>query len=156
MGAEIERKFLVLGDGWREGAKSKLFRQGYLCNSRGVSVRVRLAGEKAFLTIKGETHGLSRAEFEYPIPIEDAGSLLDCHCEKPIIEKTRYIVEHGGMEWEVDEFHGGNDGLIMAELELPEETTPYERPPWLGEEVTGDARYYNVNLVANPYSTWNK
>jgi len=156
MGAEIERKFLVRDDSWKAGAEGKAFRQGYICNKPEASVRVRISGRKAFLTIKGETRGMRRAEFEYPVPLEDAAELLDTLCEKPIIEKTRYLIPHEGGTWELDVFHGENDGLVVAEIELPSEDAQFSRPAWLGEEVTSDARYYNVNLVSNPYSKWKK
>jgi len=156
MGTEIERKFLVCNDSWKGGPEGKLFRQGYICNKIEASVRVRISGQKSFLTIKGQSHGMQRAEFEFPIPLDDATALLDSLCEKPIIEKTRYLIEHDGNTWELDVFHGENDGLIMAEIELPSEDAQFSRPGWAGEEVTDDTRYYNVNLVANPYSKWKK
>jgi adenylate cyclase len=117
------------------------------------TVRVRLLGERAFLTVKGPTAGASRAEFEYAIPPDDARAMLDL-CEKPLIEKTRYVVPHGGLVWEIDEFHGANAGLVVAECELASEDQPLDKPDWVGEEVTGDARYYNSSLVARPFSTW--
>jgi CYTH domain-containing protein len=153
MGIEIERKFLVHGDDWRN-AESIAYRQGYLNTSKQRTVRVRVAGDKAYLTIKGITQGATRQEFEYAIPIQDATTMLDDLCEKPLIEKRRYRVTHGGMNWEVDEFFGDNQGLVLAELELESEDQTFDKPAWLGKEVTSDPRYYNANLVQQPYATW--
>ncbi|HPF69730.1 MAG TPA: CYTH domain-containing protein [Candidatus Krumholzibacteria bacterium] len=153
MGKEIERKYLVLGDGFKSGAEGVLFRQGYLSSAKERVVRVRTMGPKAALTIKGITVGATRAEFEYEIPLDDARSLLDM-CEQPLIEKTRYKVPFGGLTWEIDEFHGANAGLTVAECELESEDQAVTRPDWVGEEVTGDPRYFNSNLIANPYTTW--
>lgn len=152
MGVEIERKFLVRGEGWRT-ANGTLMAQGYLCRGRERTVRVRIAGDEAFLTIKGPGDGAARLEFEYAIPVEDARELMTL-CERPLIEKTRHRHHDGGHTWEVDEFHGDNAGLVIAEIELDTENEPFTRPPWLGQEVTGDPRYYNANLVTRPYSTW--
>ena len=156
MGNEVERKFLVKGDSWRVGAKGTLYRQGFLSTVKERTVRVRVAGEKAFLTVKGKSRGISRAEFEYDIPREDANAMLDSLCEQPIIEKVRYKIDVGGSLWEVDEFHGENAGLIMAEVELPDENAEFVKPEWIGDEVSDDARYYNANLVSNPFSKWGK
>lgn len=153
MGTEIERKFLVVGDAWRAGATGTLFRQGYLSTHKERTVRVRREGEHAKLTIKGVTVGARRAEYEYPIPVADADDLLAL-CEQPLIEKTRYAIAVGRHTFEVDEFHGANAGLIIAEVELADEDEPFEHPPWLGAEVTHDARYFNANLVAMPFSQW--
>lgn len=151
MGREIERKFLVDGDGWRAGdPPGERIRQGYLASDPERSVRVRLSADAARLTVKGASRGAVRAEFEYPIPLEDAREMLDTLCSTPQIEKTRHRVEHAGHVWEVDCFHGANDGLVVAEIELPSEDAPFERPPWVGEEVTGDPRYLNANLVRHP------
>ncbi len=152
MGLEIERKFLVCGDGWKAGTPQRLC-QGYLCREPERTVRVRLAGEQAFLTIKGANQGATRAEFEYPIPVEDARQLLAL-CEGPVIDKTRYTLTHAGMVWEVDEFHGDNVGLVVAEVELEREDQAFEPPPWLGQEVTHDKRYFNSSLIAHPYADW--
>ena len=152
MPTEIERKFLVTGTEWRQ-ANSVHIRQGYLCHEKGKTVRVRLAGEKAFLTIKGIRKGLARPEFEYEIPFADAEQLMKL-CDGAILEKMRYVIDYKGFEWEVDEFMGENAGLIVAEIELEKENQKFERPVWLGREVTGDPRYYNANLVSNPYNTW--
>ena len=152
MATEIERKFLVQGTQWRNDTGVR-FSQGYLNRDKERTVRVRLAGRKAFLTIKGVTRGPSRTEFEYEIPMEDAEQLLKL-CDGPIIEKTRYRIVHQGATWEVDEFLGENAGLVIAEIELTSEDQPFSRPPWLGEEVTHDRRYYNSNLAGHPYSQW--
>lgn len=160
MGVEIERKFLVRDDSWRALAVSRtFFRQGYMRNEEHATVRVRLAEGGAYLTLKAPRSGsdVERLEFNYDIPAEDARILLDRFCGKPQIEKYRYLVPAGnGLTWEVDEFLGENAGLIVAELELPAADCPYERPEWLGDEVTGDARYYNAMLAACPYSHWGK
>jgi CYTH domain-containing protein len=153
MGTEIERKFLVREGSWR-GGQAVGFRQGYLNTAKERIVRVRTIGDRGYLTIKGITVGASRLEFEYEIPVADAEELLDELCEKPLIEKNRYTVEHGGLAWEVDEFLGENQGLVVAEVELQSEDQRYERPEWLGNEVTGDPRYFNSNLIANPYTRW--
>ncbi len=154
MGTEIERKFLVSGDGWRGRAEGVFYRQGYLSAEPERTVRVRIAGDRAFLTIKGRGVGISRPEFEYEIPIEDARELLDELCHTPLIEKHRYTFEFGGLHWEIDEFHGLNEGLILAEVELESETQKIVKPPWIGKEVSRDPRYFNAALVSNPYSTW--
>jgi adenylate cyclase len=153
MGKEIERKYLVLGDAWRSLAEGTLFRQGYLNSAKERVVRARTMGTRAALTIKGVTTGATRLEFEYDIPFDDANELLEL-CEQPLIEKTRYKIPVGNLVWEVDEFHGVNDGLIVAECELESEDQAVDKPDWVGEEVTGDPRYFNSNLIANPYSTW--
>jgi adenylate cyclase len=154
MGTEIERKFLLADEGWREGAQGTLFRQGYLSTNPERSVRVRTKGETAFLTIKGPTEGVSRLEFEYEIPLEDARHLLDVLCERPLIEKTRYTVTFEELVWEIDDFHGINAGLVIAEVELESEDKEFEKPPWLGEEVSDDSRYYNTSLVKFPFKSW--
>ena len=153
MGREIERKFLVIGESWKKPGAGVLYRQGYLSTHKERVVRVRTMGDKAALTIKGVTVGASRLEFEYEITLDDAGQLLDL-CEKPLIEKTRYRIEHAGLVWEVDEFHGVNEGLVVAECELEAEDQEIEKPDWVGDEVTGDPRYYNANLVARPFTIW--
>ncbi len=157
MAKEIERKFLVVGDEWRKGAKGTHYRQGYLNSVKERTVRIRTVGDKAVLTVKGLTVGCTRMEFEYQIPFEDCNRMLDELAEKPIIEKTRYKIDNGdGFTWEIDEFHGVNEGLIVAEIEIPAEDTPFNKPAWIGEEVSSDPRYFNSNLVANPYTTWEK
>lgn len=154
MGTEIERKFLVRGDGWRAMARGTLIRQGYLVSLRERSVRVRIFGNAAFLTVKGEKSGLVRAEYEYAIPVADAAEMLDQLCERPLIEKTRYAVSHDGIDWIVDVFEGDNAGLVLAEVELETADQLITLPDWLGPEVSSDPRYLNVNLVARPYRTW--
>ncbi|MFT7724346.1 MAG: CYTH domain-containing protein [Roseateles sp.] len=155
MGIEIERKFLVRGDGWRQPAEAQTrFSQGYLSRDPARTVRVRVAGERAFLTIKGATTGATRAEFEYAVPLADARQLLAL-CDGPVVEKIRHrCVAGGGLAWEIDEFLGANAGLVVAEIELASEDQPFARPAWLGEEVTGDARYVNANLAAHPFTGW--
>jgi len=156
MGTEIERKFLVSGNAWRGLAVGVEYRQGYLCSGSDRTVRVRIAGEKAFLTIKGKSSGISRMELEYAIPVEDAGFLLAELCEQPVIEKKRYEISYQGFVWEVDEFFGENAGLLVAEIELAEEEQAFEKPPWVGAEVSDDRRYSNAALVKNPFSRWEK
>ena len=155
MGTEIERKFLVKEGAWRE-ANATRYRQGYLSTVKERTVRVRTISDKGYLTIKGITVGASRAEFEYEIPVADAEDMLDNLCEKPLIEKNRYKVEKGSLTWEVDEFFGVNAGLIIAEVELESEDQSFAKPEWVTEEVTADPRYYNANLINNPYSSWKK
>ena len=154
MGKEIERKFLIGNDSWREGASGTTYRQGYLSTVKERTVRVRIINEKGFLTIKGITIGVTRMEFEYEIPASEATEMLDELCKNPIIEKTRYKISHAGLTWEVDEFAGVNQGLIVAEVELKNEDQTIVLPLWVGEEVSGDPRYFNTNLIANPYTTW--
>jgi CYTH domain-containing protein len=152
MAKEIERKFLVKEGAWREEKGTK-YRQGYLNSAKERVVRVRTIDDKGYLTIKGLTVGASRLEFEYEIPRPDADLLLDI-CEKPLIEKTRYKVVEGEFVWEIDEFFGENQGLIVAEVELESEDQEFPRPAWVGEEVTGDPRYFNSNLIKDPYALW--
>jgi CYTH domain-containing protein len=154
VGTEIERKFLVTDDTWRRQATSTSFRQGYLSTVKERTVRVRAAGDEGTLTIKGITVGASRTEFEYPIPVEDAHVMLDELCEQPIIEKTRHVVDVDGTTWEIDEFAGVNEGLVVAEVELDSPDEQFTSPDWLGDEVTDDPRYFNANLIAHPYSKW--
>ncbi len=156
MNIEIERKFLVTSDSYKAHAESKRIVQGYICNDRERVVRVRIYGDKAFLTIKDTTVGFARHEFEYEIPLSDARTLLDSVCLRPIIDKTRYRYACGRLCWEIDEFHGENAGLVIAELELPRADATFEKPDFVGDEVTGDPRYYNANLITNPYKNWNK
>jgi adenylate cyclase len=153
MAKEIERKFLVEGEGWRTG-RGTLYRQGYLNRAKERTVRVRMVADKGYLTVKGITVGASRLEFEYEIPVKDVDMMLTELCAKPLIEKRRYAVEYEGLTWEIDEFMGENEGLVVAEVELQEEEQVFERPPWLGEEVTGDPRYFNSNLSRKPYKEW--
>jgi adenylate cyclase len=154
-GREIERKFLVRGDAWRAGAQATLCRQGYLLATPECTIRVRELGDSAFLAIKGRTEGITRPEFEYPIPLVDAAYLLDRLCDSSrIVAKNRFVIPHGGRDWEVDEFSGRNAGLIVAEVELASEDEVIDLPPWVGEEITHDPRYLNACLARAPYSTW--
>lgn len=154
MGKEIERKFLLKNDSWRSLAKGTKYRQGYLNSAKERIVRVRTIDDKGFLTIKGITTGATRAEYEYEIPEKDVTAMLDDLCEKPIIEKNRYKIDFAGFIWEVDEFFGDNQGLIVAEVELESEDQSFEKPEWIGDEVTGDPKYFNSNLILNPYTKW--
>jgi len=152
MATEIERKFLVHGTHWRCGTGVPV-RQGYLNRDKERTVRVRIEGGRAFLTIKGLTRGASRAEFEYEIPVADAEQVLQLS-DGPIIQKIRYVIVHDGSTWEVDEFLGDNAGLVLAEIELTSEDQPFRHPPWLGVEVTHDSRYFNSCLASHPYCKW--
>ncbi|MEO5335558.1 MAG: CYTH domain-containing protein [Magnetospirillum sp. WYHS-4] len=154
MGVEIERKFLVAKESWRGLDGGTTYRQGYLAVDAERTVRVRTAGEKGFLTIKGTGTGLTRPEFEFAIPVAEATALLDDLCLKPLIEKVRYRIPHAGLIWEVDEFQGNNRGLILAEVELSHAEEAIVLPDWVGEEVTGDPRYYNSYLVGRPFTAW--
>jgi CYTH domain-containing protein len=154
MPQEIERKFLVASDAWRSGAAGKRYRQGYLSTDPARTVRVRVAGDAGFLTVKGSSTGAARAEYEYPIPVAHAEEMLDALCLRPLVEKTRYRIPFGGLTWEVDEFAGDNAGLVVAEVEIEAENQAVALPPWVGREVTGDGRYANASLVARPYCTW--
>ncbi len=154
MAIEIERKFLIQGDGWRELALGTVYRQGYLASGSERTVRVRIAGNSAYLTIKSASVGISRAEFEYEIPIADAAQMLDTLCDRPLIEKTRYKILHEGILWEVDEFSGENQGLIVAEVELTDPDRAFALPDWIGQEVSDDPRYFNSNLVKHPFQDW--
>lgn len=154
MGIEIERKFLVRDDSWKALGQAVLLRQGYLSSAPERTVRVRIDGESAMLTIKGLSIGATRSEWEYPIPIDDAQAFLDGLCERPIIEKKRYRIPYEGLQWEVDEFLGENAGLVVAEIELASESQPFAKPAWIGEEVTHDPRYFNVNLLRHPFTKW--
>jgi adenylate cyclase len=153
---EIERKFLVRGEPWRDATKSTRFRQGFLSTDPDRTVRVRVADGRAWLTIKGRTVGARRAEYEYEIPVADGEHLLDALCARPLIEKTRHELDVEGHTWELDVFEGDNEGLVVAEVELASEDELFERPTWLGEEVTDDSRYFNSNLVQNPYTRWRR
>ncbi|QRG08873.1 CYTH domain-containing protein [Xanthobacter dioxanivorans] len=150
MPLEIERKFLVTSGAWREGADACSIRQGYLCLGVDTTVRIRIAGAEAFITVKSKTEGLSRAEFEYSIPLGDAEMMLETLCARPLIEKTRYTAEHAGKVWTIDVFAGENDGLVVAEVELNGPDEIVSLPDWVGEEVTYDPRYRNSALVNAP------
>lgn len=154
MGTEIERKYLVVSDDWRPAARGFFVRQGFLSTTPGRTVRVRVAGDKAYLTIKGLRAGISRAEFEYEIPLSDAQYMLDVLCPQPLIEKTRHLVEHGGLTWEVDEFAGTNAGLVIAEVELASEDQAVDLPVWVGQDVSTDVRYTNSYLSQHPFNRW--
>lgn len=157
MPSEIERKFLVRDQSWRERARNPMrIRQGYIIGSQTASVRVRVSGGRAWLNIKGATVGVSRAEFDYEIPVSEAEQLIDTLCARPPIEKTRYFVDHAGHRWEVDVFEGENAGLVVAEIELRSEDEPFELPSWAGKEVSEERRYYNAALVNLPYSRWKR
>jgi len=154
MGIEIERKFLTKGDDWRLGAVATPYVQGYLTRGRGRTVRIRIAGASAYLTVKGPVSGIARPEYEYSIPVADAREMLHL-CEGPLIEKNRHRIQHGHHVWEVDEFFGDNAGLIVAEVELSSPDEPLTIPFWIDREVTGDPRYYNSNLTVHPFGEWN-
>jgi len=156
MGKEIERKFLVVSDAWRSLGRGTRYRQGYLSTVKERTVRVRTIADKGYLTIKGVSKGIARLEFEYEIPVEDADNLLDQLCERPLIEKDRYKISLGERIWEVDEFFGDNAGLIIAEVELESEDQAFDTPDWIGQEVSDDPRYFNANLIANPYKNWSE
>ena len=154
MGVEIERKFLLSGDGWRQLAvSSQQLRQGYLAVDGATNVRVRTDGRRAWITLKGRGEGMVRPEFEYEIPAADAGELLAL-CRGRIVEKMRYRVPTGRHLWEIDEFAGANLGLVVAEIELRGESESFERPDWIGSEVTSDPRYLNANLAVHPFADW--
>lgn len=160
MGREIERKFLLKNSNWQsQSGPGHNLRQGYFAAPEDVSrqrasIRVRTDGDKGYINIKSYELGVSRQEFEYPIPLQDAEHMLDTLCEPPLIEKTRYHVHHDKHVWEVDVFHGDNDGLTVAEIELEHEDEAFAKPNWIGEEVSNDTRYYNVCLVRHPYKDW--
>lgn len=157
MALEIERKFLLEDDSWRtQVVRSVTMQQGYLGSDRQCSVRVRRAGDSAWLNIKSATLGIERLEFEYAIPVADAETMLQRLCGARSLSKTRHHVPHGGHLWEIDEFDGDNRGLIVAELELTSVDEPFARPAWLGQEVSDDPRYYNVCLIDNPYIHWGR
>ena len=155
MGIEIERKYLIASENWRDLAEGVDYRQGYLSTVKERTVRVRTISNSGFLTIKGISTGASRVEYEYEIPAADAHELLDELCERPLIEKRRFKVPYADLVWEIDEFFGENGGLIVAEVELEDEDQLIDLPSWIGEEVTGDPRYFNSSLVSKPFSTWN-
>ena len=154
MAKEIERKYLVKGTAWQTLAKETVYHQGYLSTVQERTVRVRTIEDKGYLTIKGISVGATRTEYEYQIPVEDANAMLDELCERPIIEKKRYVLEYEGLIWEIDEFAGVNRGLIIAEVELSDENQKVVLPNWVGEEVTGDPKYFNSNLTKHPYTEW--
>ena len=154
MAKEIERKFLIKKELWQPKGEGISIRQGYLSLEPERTVRVRLKGERGFLTIKGKNHGISRTEMEYEIPAGDAAQLLDEMCLRPLVEKVRYTESYQGQQWEIDIFAGDNAGLAVAEAELASEDAALSLPDWAGQEVSGDARYYNSSLIHNPYKNW--
>jgi len=155
MPLEIERKFLLRSDAWRSESRSRvLMRQGYLSSGSRCSIRARIAGDRAWLNLKAKRSGMTRLEYEYSIPVEEANEILDELCDGPLIEKYRHEVALGGHVWEIDEFLGSNAGLIVAEIELDSEAETFARPAWLGDEVTTDERYYNFNLAKHPFTLW--
>jgi adenylate cyclase len=155
MGKELERKFLVKDNSFKELCVGQLYKQGYISINANGTVRIRIVGDKGFLTIKSKGDGIARDEFEYEIPLTDAEEMLQKICQKPFIEKTRYTYNYKGHIWEIDEFHGDNEGLVVAEIELESENENFDPPEWLGEEVTYDIKYLNSNLIKNPYKNWN-
>jgi len=155
MGVEIERKFLVADDSWRAEATSAVrIMQGYLAHTDSATIRVRIKGDAGFLTIKGSTQGVTRSEYEYPISVQDAEQMLATLAEGPVIDKVRHLVPVAGHVWEVDIFAGDNEGLVLAEVELPSDDTVFALPSWAGPEVSHDPRYFNVNLARHPYREW--
>mgnify|MGYP001482453174 FL=1 len=154
MAIEIERKFLVKEKPFSSAKRSLKINQGYIINEKSKVIRVREKGDDYFLTIKGNNIGISRLEYDFPISKEDAKELIFHFCKTTLIEKTRHYIEHKGHTWEVDEFHGKNNGLIVAEIELESEDEKFEIPDWVGEEVTQDDRYYNMNLAIHPFTSW--
>ena len=154
MGTEIERKFLVIDDSWRKNAEPGLpARQGYLCVGPPVAVRVRIMGGRATINVKAATLDITRKDFEYSIPLEDAEEVLAL-CAGRCVEKTRYRVPFGDLTWEVDVFEGPNEGLIVAEIELDDADQYFDKPPWAGEEVSHDPRYLNTHLSCRPFAAW--
>lgn len=156
MGQEIERKFLVTSDAWRALGEVVFMRQGYIVAEPLRTVRVRVAGDRGWLTVKGISIGASRLEFEYPIPVKDAVDMLDGFCDQPLMEKRRTRIPIGEVTWEVDEFLGDNAGLVVAEVELKHADQQITLPAWIGAEVTGDPRYYNSHLLAHPFNRWSR
>lgn len=156
MAKEIERKFLVNMNAWVPVGPGVRLTQGYLSTDKARVVRVRVEGLAGMLTIKGPTSGITRSEFEYAIPLADAEEMLTSLCLQPLIDKHRHTELHGGRVWQIDRFHGVNDGLVIAEVELPSADAPLEVPPWALDDVSDDPRYFNSNLLAHPYSEWRR
>lgn len=155
MGVEIERKFLVVGDGWRGSVlSSSRIVQGYIARNDAATVRVRIKGDAAYLTLKGRSAGIARSEFEYEIPVGDAEAMLAEMAEGPVIDKVRHLIDVDGHVWELDVFAGENAGLVMAEIELGSDDEEFRVPDWAGPDVSDDSRYYNVNLAQNPFRNW--
>lgn len=156
MATEIERKFLLKDSSWKEFTnEGTQYTQGYLVGSKYASVRVRIQGDRAFLNIKSATIDITRQEFEYEIPLDEATEMLETLCERPLIDKVRYLIKNNKHVWEIDVFSGDNEGLVVAEIELKDKNEDFTKPDWLGEEVSDDERYYNVCLVKHPYKDWN-
>ena len=154
MGIEIERKYLVANNQWRQNVTGSLYCQGYIVRDPRTTVRVRIAHDKGYLTLKGRVNNLSRPEYEYEIPVSEAEEMLQLWCGDQVIKKYRYHIPRGTVTWEVDEFLDLNAGLVIAEVELASPDQPLDLPQWIGSEVSGDVRYYNSYLVKHPYSTW--
>lgn len=155
MATEIERKFLLKDDSWKKFSDEGMeYSQGYIVGSQHASVRVRIQGDKAYINIKSATIDITRQEFEYEIPLDEASEILTSLCEKPLISKTRYHVPHEQHVWEIDVFKGDNEGLIVAEIELSKVNEHFAKPSWIGQEVSDDKRYYNVCLVSHPFKDW--
>ena len=157
MGTEIERKFLVDPKGaWRESEKHLICKQGYISTKSTCSMRIRIMGERGFLTMKTKREGIQRDEFEYEIPVADAQHMLDHYCDSSIVQKIRHYIRHAGMLWEIDEFKGDNEGLIMAEVELESIDQEITTPDWAIKEVSGDPRYFNAMLAKFPFKEWER
>lgn len=154
MGVEIERKYLVINDEWKANAEPTRLVQSYIQSAPGTVVRFRIAGKKAFFTLKGKTEGISRLEYEYEIPVSDAEEIIDRLCDKPYVSKIRNKVVFAGKTWEVDVFDGVNEGLVIAEIELKSEDEQYELPPWAGADVSDQPKYRNRYLSKHPFTTW--
>lgn len=154
MAKEIERKFLIDLEKIGLLVDGTLIKQGYITTANRAVVRARIAGNRAYLTLKGENRGVTRTEFEYEIPVDDAQEIIRELCHGPVVEKTRYLVVNSGHTWEVDIFHGDNDGLVVAEIELGSETEQFELPFWVTKEVSSDVKYYNSSLLDNPFRNW--
>ncbi len=154
MAKEIERKFLVDLNKLKLPERALVIRQGYIPRGNGITVRIRMQDTTGYMTIKGMTVGISRDEYEYEIPLEDAEAMLDKFCDERVIKKIRYLVPAGKHTWEIDFFEGENDGLVVAEIELNSESELFEKPDWVGKEVTDEKKYYNALLMDNPYSKW--
>ncbi len=154
MAIEIEKKFLLKYLPKESLSNPVFISQGYLLNKKETVVRIRLADKKAFMTIKGLTTNSARKEYEYSLPYDDAKEMIDLFCKEGLVEKKRYKIAHKGFIWEIDQFSGNNTGLVVAEIELEHIDQLFEKPDWVGSEVTQDPRYYNSNLIQNPYSTW--
>lgn len=154
MGIEIERKYLIKSNEWKSLGDKKFYQQGYLLSDKNRTIRIRTIEEKGFITIKGSAKGISRNEFEYEIPVEEARVILETLCEKPFIKKYRTKIQLNNLIWEVDEFIDENNGLVIAEVELQNENQKIVIPNWVGKEVTGNIKYYNAMLIKNPFTKW--